>query len=208
MPRRIVFSLLLATAVLHFGSAAKPENKSLTPTKGLEGYSIVLIPQVDEAEQHEKDIRDKFLDLANRPFPIIACRQNVARPRQQKAQIFALAKPGKTNISAILVVQPDTTFMLNPAGFGDYGPIPPTSELTLSDCEQLWGSKAGRRHSETASKIDKTFDLVLTGQHPLHFHLDTTFQNGLLKRYRVRCDEPLPVLSLSWRPATCVWNQF
>ncbi|RTL42774.1 MAG: hypothetical protein EKK48_12375 [Candidatus Melainabacteria bacterium] len=172
----------------------------MTLKKGLESYSIVLLPQVDEAEQHEKEIRAKFLDLGNRAYPIIACRQNVAHPRQQKAQIFALAKPGKTNISAILVVQPDTTSMLNPAGFGDYGPIPPTSELTLSDCEQLWGSKEARR-SETASKVDKTFDLVLTGQHPLHFHIDTTFQNGLLKRYRVRCDESVPVLSLSWRPA-------
>jgi hypothetical protein len=201
MPRRILLSLLLAAAISHLGSAAKPENKSSTPDHDLENYSIVLRPQIDEEDQNEQETRAKLLDLAHRSYPIIACRQMVARPRHPKAQILALSKPGKTNISALLVVQPDTTYMLNPTGFGDYGPIPSISKLTLSDCEQLWGTKADLHHARSTSKIDRTFDLVLAGQHPLHFHLDTTFQNGLLKRYRARCDEPVPVLSLSWRPA-------
>ncbi|GEM_PF-3565978 len=77
----------------------------------------------------------------------------------------------------------------------DYGPIPPLTVLTSAECDQLWGS------SETIYPGVRTYKLkAFNDPEDADYFLDTAFDNGHLKKYRIRSSATRSPLALK-KPA-------
>jgi len=113
--------------------------------------------------------------------------------------LYPLKKPKQNNVVAVLEVEPNGEYTLNPAGLANYGPIPALSSLTVSEANQLWGHTSNsdvRNSFEPSTK--KTYDLGFARSDKNSVQLDLVFKHNLLQSYRVRTKDIVP-LSSAWR---------
>jgi hypothetical protein len=97
-----------------------------------------------------------------------------------------LTRPGESNIVAVILIEGNGTYTLNPPGF-DYGPIPPLAKFGIETANQLWSSE--RLAIDKKNRIQKSYHLISSIRSVVtDFYVDAVFENQLLRQYRVRSE--------------------
>ncbi|MFN8555586.1 MAG: hypothetical protein U0103_29320 [Candidatus Obscuribacterales bacterium] len=162
---------------------------SETSTADLRNYSIKFIPHRSEQDLGEAERFIKHTEImANAEPAMFACRD--AFPSKPATRYLTLRRPAASNIVAIVKVDTAGQCVLNPDGWGDYGPVPPLGALSLSQTDLLWGGREIERN-----ETSRSYDLIFIGKNSTTtFHLDVEFQNQRVFRYKVRCDSDKTIL--------------